>query len=50
MAEPLDLLELLTAPQRNTTLVESSQVGTFRRPANVRLCPALAKKKKFNQI
>lgn len=41
MAEPLNLLELLAAPQRNTTLVEGGQIGAFRRPAHVRLCPAL---------
>lgn len=41
MAEPLNLFELLTTPQRNTTLVEGGQVGAFRRPAHVRLRPAL---------
>lgn len=41
MAEPLNLLELLAAPQRNTTLVEGGQIGAFRRPAHVRLGPAL---------
>ncbi len=43
MAEPLNLLELLAAPQCNATLVEGGQVGAFRRPAHVRLCPALHK-------
>lgn len=41
MAEPLNLLELLAAPQCNATLVEGGQVGAFGRPAHVRLCPAL---------
>lgn len=41
MAEPLNLFELLAAPQSNATLVECGQVGAFRRPAHVRLCPAL---------
>lgn len=41
MAEPLNLLELLAAPQCNATLMEGGQVRAFRRPAHVRLCPAL---------
>lgn len=41
MAEPLNLFELLTTPQRNTALVEGGQVGAFRRPAHVRFRPAL---------
>lgn len=41
MAEPLNLLELLTTPQSNASLVECGQVGAFRRPAHVRFCPAL---------
>lgn len=43
MAEPLNLFELLTTPQCNTPLVEGGQVGAFRRPAHVRLRPALHK-------
>jgi hypothetical protein len=41
VTEPLDLLELLTAPQRNAALMESGQVGAFGRPAHVRFRPAL---------
>lgn len=41
MAEPLNLFELLTTPQCNATLVEGGEVGAFRRPAHVRLRPAL---------
>jgi len=46
MAEPLDLLELLAAPQCNATLVEGGQVGAFGRPAHVRLRPALRQENK----
>lgn len=41
VAESLNLLELLTAPQCNATLVKGGQVGAFRRPSNVGLCPTL---------
>lgn len=46
MAEPLNLFELLAAPQCDSSLVERSQVGTFRRPSYVRLCPALHQNRK----
>ena len=48
MAEPLNLFELLAAPQRDASLVEGGEVGAFRRPANVSLCPALQTHKKQN--
>lgn len=41
MAEPLNLFEVLTTPQCNTTRMEGGEVGAFRRPAHVRLRPAL---------
>lgn len=41
MAEPLNLLELLTTPQSNAPLVKRGQVRAFRRPAHVCFCPAL---------
>lgn len=44
MTEPLDLLELLTAPQSNASLMECGQVGAFWRPAHVCLGPALQAK------
>lgn len=50
MAEPLDLFELLPAPQGDASLMESSQVGAFRRPANVRLCPALHRNTKTSSL
>lgn len=46
MAEPLNLFELLTAPQSNTTLMEGGQVGAFGGPANIRFSPALHKNTK----
>lgn len=52
MAEPLDLLELLAAPQRNASLMERGQVGAFRGPADVRFRPALKEKRRtcwFNE-
>lgn len=41
MAEPLDLLELLTTPQSDASLVEGGQIGAFRRPPHICLGPAL---------
>lgn len=50
MAEPLDLLELLAAPQCNATLVEGGQVCSFGRPAHIRLCPALHRDTKTSSV
>lgn len=50
MAEPLNLFELLTAPQCNATLVEGCQVGAFRRPTDIRLRPALHEDTKMSLV
>lgn len=44
MAEPLNLLELLSTPERDASLVKGRQVGALGGPAHVRLRPALWRK------
>lgn len=44
VAEPLDLLEFLSPPESNASLVKGSQVGALGRPAHVGLRPSLQEK------
>lgn len=49
VTKPLNLLELLSTPKCDASLVERSQVGSLRGPTYIGFCPSLDQKKKYMQ-